>query len=95
MTTRRTAVSVVYAASPEKAAGRVVDVVREVQATGSRDAYYAVDELKPPRDLEVRPGDQTKLWALTERLIAPYLAAPADAAPQAGDPRAAPEAAPN
>lgn len=75
--------NVVYAATPEKAAGRVVDVVREVQATGARDGYYAVDKLKPPRDLETGPGDQAKLWALTEHLIAPYLAAAADTPPPA------------
>jgi NAD(P)-dependent dehydrogenase (short-subunit alcohol dehydrogenase family) len=65
--------NVVYAASPEKSADRVVGVIREVQTSGGRDGYYAVDKLKPPRDLETGPGDQEKLWALTEHLIAPYM----------------------
>lgn len=67
--------NVVYASPPEKSAARIADVVRDVQATGARDGYYAVDKLKPPRDLGTGPGDQQKLWALTEHLLAPYLAA--------------------
>jgi hypothetical protein len=72
----RWAIQAVYAAkaaSVAQSAERVVDVMREVQADGVRDGYFAVDKLKPPRDLKTGPDDQEKLWALTEHLLAPYL----------------------
>ena len=69
-----TAVYAVAAAPVEKSAARVVGVMDEVQTTGVRDGYYAVDKLKPPRDLGAGPDEQLKLWALTEHLLAPYLA---------------------
>jgi NAD(P)-dependent dehydrogenase (short-subunit alcohol dehydrogenase family) len=71
--------NLVYASPPDTSARRVVDVVRDVEENGRRGGYYALDKLKPPRDLETGPDDQKKLWSLTEHLIAPYLvAAPQD-----------------
>jgi NAD(P)-dependent dehydrogenase (short-subunit alcohol dehydrogenase family) len=76
----RTALRAVYAvkAAPvEKSAEYVVGVVQDVEVNARRNAYYSVDKLKPPRDLGTKPGDQEKLWALTEHLVGPYLGADA------------------
>jgi NAD(P)-dependent dehydrogenase (short-subunit alcohol dehydrogenase family) len=69
------AIYAIKAASVETSAQRVVDVLHDVETNGRRDCYYAVDRPKPARDLQTGPGDQEKLWALTEHLLTPYLAA--------------------
>ena len=71
----RTLLRVVYAAKAatvEDSAGYVLGVMRDVEEHKRRSAYYAVKTLKPPRDLEDRPGDQEALWDLTATLLAPY-----------------------
>ncbi len=71
----RTLVRVIYAvkaATVEDSAGYVLGVMRDVEEHKQRGAYYSVKALKPPRDLEDRPGDQEALWDLTATLLAPY-----------------------
>ncbi len=74
----RPALTVVYAVAEalmDTSARRVEDVRRDVEAGGRRGCSYAVDKLKPPRDLGAKPGAQEEVWALTERLLTPHLAA--------------------
>ena len=47
-------------------------VVEEVRDRGHRDEYFARTRKKPRRDLGDRPGDGERLWALTERMLAPF-----------------------
>ncbi len=71
----RTLVRVIYAvkaATVEDSAGYVLGVMRDVEEHKQRGAHYSVKALKPPRDLEDRPGDQEALWDLTATLLAPY-----------------------
>ncbi len=46
------------------------------RARTARAAWHWTKTLKPPRDLGDQPGDQERLWALTESLLAPYRASP-------------------
>ena len=50
-----TAVYAVAAAPVEKSAARVVAAMRQVDTDEVRDGYFAVDKLKPPRDLGAGP----------------------------------------
>jgi NAD(P)-dependent dehydrogenase (short-subunit alcohol dehydrogenase family) len=84
----RTAIKAIYtvkASSVEASAEKVTGVMRDVESDRRRSAYYAVDKLKPPRDLGTVPETQEKLWALTESILHPYLSPaadwPADTAP--------------
>jgi NAD(P)-dependent dehydrogenase (short-subunit alcohol dehydrogenase family) len=86
----RTAIKTIYAvkaSSVETAAEKVTGVMRDVESNQRRGAYYAVDKLKPPRDLGTAPETQEKLWALTESILRPYLSrgaeGPSGAAPAA------------
>ena len=72
----RTAIKTIYAvkaSSAEASAERITGVMRDVERNRRRGAYYAVDKLKPPRDLGTGPETQEKLRALTESILRPYL----------------------
>lgn len=59
--------------SVEQAAREVLDVVDQVARTGARDVYFARRKRKGARVLKDLPGDGEALWALTGRLLAPWL----------------------
>lgn len=75
----RTLIKAIYAVratSVEQSAANVLGVVRDVDEHRRRAAYYSVKTLEPPRDVGDQPGDQERLWTLTEKLLAPYRASP-------------------
>jgi NAD(P)-dependent dehydrogenase (short-subunit alcohol dehydrogenase family) len=49
-------------------------VIERVRDEGLRDEYFARTKKKPRRELGDRPGDGERLWALTERMLAPFRA---------------------
>lgn len=57
-----------------KAGDELASVIDELFSNNLRDSYYARKERKPARDLKDLPGDGAKLWALTQRLLTPWLA---------------------
>lgn len=55
-----------------RAGQELYTVIEDIRTQNRRDSYYARTQPKPPRALKEQPGDGEKLWALTERLLAPF-----------------------
>jgi NAD(P)-dependent dehydrogenase (short-subunit alcohol dehydrogenase family) len=58
----------------DRAGKELAGVVERVATSGARDAYFARTKLEPRRNLREQTGDGERLWALTERLLAPWRA---------------------
>lgn len=60
--------------SVERSAHEITQVIDQATTDRLRDVYFSRTTLKPPRNLKDQPGDQARMWELTHRWLAQWLA---------------------